>query len=244
MKFTVWQKLQITLLSWVGRLAIGIIGRTLRFEVDGWAEYDRACRQGSVVLSFWHDQIFAATYFWRKRGIVVITSQHFDGEYIARIIESFGYGTSRGSSSRGAVKALLGLNKRLAEGLDVAFTIDGPRGPRYQVKPGPLLLSRKAGRPIVCFHIEPLRYWQLKSWDRTRIPKPFSRVLVQIGRPLQVPPQADHAAWMDSYQQEMERISRQAERSRESHAKPQSRKKKETGIRKQDSGRRDRISSP
>ncbi|MEE8586961.1 MAG: lysophospholipid acyltransferase family protein [Acidobacteriota bacterium] len=224
MKYTGWQRLQITLLSWAGRLAIGIIGPTWRFEVGGWEEYQQARRHGPVVLSFWHSQIFSATYFWRRRGIVVITSQHFDGEYIARIIESFGYSTSRGSSSRGAVKALLGLKKCLAEGHDVAFTIDGPRGPRHQVKAGPLLLSRKSGRPIVCFHIEPLRYWQLKSWDRTRIPKPFSRLLVQIGPPLQVPPKADQEAWMDTYQQEMERISRRAERSRESHAKPQSRK--------------------
>ncbi len=210
MKFTRWQRLQIVLLSWLGRLAIGIIGRTLRFEVDDWQEYKRARRGGPVVLSFWHNQIFSATYFWRRRDIVVITSQHFDGEYIARIIESFGYGTSRGSSSRGAVKALLGLKRRMAEGHDVAFTIDGPRGPRCRVKPGPLLLSRKTERPIVCFHIEPLRYWQLRSWDRTRIPKPFSRLRVQIGRPLQVPAQADQEAWMDAYQQEMDRISNQA----------------------------------
>ncbi|HSR52136.1 MAG TPA: lysophospholipid acyltransferase family protein [Acidobacteriota bacterium] len=211
--FTLKQRLQISLAYGLGRLLIGLIGRTLRFEVDGWDHYARFHDRGRpVILSFWHSQIPAATYFWRNRGIVVMTSEHFDGEYIARIIESFGYGTSRGSSTRGGVRALLQLKKRLEEGRDVAFTIDGPKGPRQQVKAGPLLLSRKSGRPVVCFHIEPARYWQLRSWDRMRIPKPFSKVLVKIGPPFQVPPGDSHQDWMESYQQEMERLQHDCEK--------------------------------
>lgn len=210
--FTRRQRIQIFLLSWLGTTAIHWIGRTLRFDIHGFEEYERFRRQGHpVILSFWHNQIPSATFFWRHRGIVVITSEHFDGEYIARIIENFGYGTSRGSSTRGAVKALLGLKRRLAEGLDVAFTIDGPRGPVHEVKPGPLWLSRKTGAPILCFHIEPERCWQLGSWDRMRIPKPFSRVRVYIGEALHVPRQASDQEWLFRYQGEMDRLKTLAE---------------------------------
>lgn len=205
--FDLKKRVQISLISLIGRLIIRTIGRTLRFRVSDWKNFQDLHDSGQpVILSFWHNQIPAATYFWRNRGIVVITSRNFDGEYIARIIERFGYGASRGSSSRGAAGALLGLKRRLSEGKDVAFTIDGPRGPLYQVKPGPVWLSRKTGSPIVCFHLEPDRYWELKSWDRMRIPRPFSRVLLKIGRPLPVPPGADDDVWVERYQSEMDRI--------------------------------------
>ncbi|HSR69057.1 MAG TPA: lysophospholipid acyltransferase family protein [Acidobacteriota bacterium] len=206
-RFTFKQRAQIWLAYRLGRLLIGAIGRTLRFQVEGWDNY-QSLRQANqpAILSFWHDQIPVATYFWRNRGIVVMTSEHFDGEYIARIIESFGYATSRGSSTRGGVRALLQLKRRLREGRDVAFTIDGPRGPRHKVKPGPLLLSRKSGCPIVCFHIQPQRYWQLGSWDRMRIPKPFSKALVRIGSPFYLREQDSHQQWMDTYQREMNRL--------------------------------------
>ncbi len=212
--FSLSQRLRIILIAALGTLLVRLIGITLRFRESNRKVYDEIHERGQpVILSFWHNQIFYATYYWRRRGIVVITSRHFDGEYIARIIERFGYGTSRGSCTRGAVGALLGLRRRLKEGRDVAFTIDGPRGPRYEVKPGPVWLARKTGCPIVCFHLEPSRYWELKSWDKLRIPKPFSEVTVRIGEPLYAAPNADESAEVEAYQREMDRIRKLAEGS-------------------------------
>lgn len=212
MSFSHKQRFQIGAISLVGSLLIRLICSTLRYHVEDWDNFQRfPDQQKPVIYSFWHNQIFTATHFWRDRGIVVITSQHFDGEYIARIIERFGYGAARGSSSRGAVRALLELKKHLANGRHVAFTIDGPKGPAGKVKPGPLWLARKTGAPIVPFHIQPKAYWEFNSWDRFRIPKPFSPVLVKIGRPLFVPEKGEEDSWLEVFQQEMDKISRYCE---------------------------------
>lgn len=201
------QRIQIFLISQVGWGLVRLIGATLRYRVEDWENFQRWKEQKQpVIYSFWHNQIFYATHFWRSRGIVVITSRHFDGEYIARVIRRFGYGAARGSSGKGAIRALLELKKHLEQGTDVAFTIDGPKGPLYRVKPGPLWLSRKTGAPIVPFHIQPSSFWSLNSWDGFRIPRPFSPTLVKIGRPLVVPPEADEESWLVKYQQEMDRI--------------------------------------
>src|SRR5262249_32481427 len=127
-----------------------------------------------------------ATYHFRDRSIVVITSQNFDGEWIARIIKRFGYGTARGSTSRGGARALVQLRRDLAEGRPVAFTIDGPRGPARAPQAGAVWLAGATGAPILPFHIESARSWAASSWDHTQIPKPFSRVAVVIGEPMHV----------------------------------------------------------
>jgi lysophospholipid acyltransferase (LPLAT)-like uncharacterized protein len=119
-----------------------------------------------------------------------MTSSSFDGEYIARIIEKFGYRAVRGSSTRGGVRALLGMHTEIEEGRSVAFTIDGPLGPLYVAKPGPVLLARNTGVPICAFYTAPERAWVLNSWDRMLIPKPFSRVSVRLGRYIDVTPNA------------------------------------------------------
>ena len=131
-------------------------------------------------------RIFPATYYWRRRGIVVMTSQNFDGEYIARCIQKHGYGAARGSSSRGGLKALAEMAQCLRRGLDVGFTVDGPRGPRYEAKPGPVLLARRTGAAVFCFHISLQRKIQLNNWDQTQIPFPFSRALVLKAPPIYV----------------------------------------------------------
>ena len=99
----------------------------------------------------------------------------------------------RGSSSRGAVRALLGMHKVIDVGRTVAFTIDGPRGPKYVAKPGPVLLARNTGVPVMCFHIALENPWILPSWDDFMIPKPFSRALVRIGKLIRVPENATSA---------------------------------------------------
>ena len=127
-------------------------------------------------MAFWHGRILPATYYFRRRGIVVITSENFDGEWIAGIIERFGYGTARGSTSRGARKALLQLTRDMAAGKPAGFTLDGPRGPARVAQPGAVWLAKATGNPVLPFHIEADRHWTLKSWDRTQIPKPFATV--------------------------------------------------------------------
>lgn len=210
--FSLGQKVRIFLISHLGWALVRLIGATLRYRVENWEKFQQLKdAQQAIIYSFWHNQIFSATHFWRARGIVVITSRHFDGEYIGRVIKRFGYGAARGSSGKGAVRALLELKKHLEQGTDVAFTIDGPKGPLYQVKPGPLWLSKKTGAPIVPFHLEPKCFWTLNSWDRFRIPKPFSPALVVIGEPLLVPPHGKDAEWMPKYQEEMERIKNYCE---------------------------------
>jgi lysophospholipid acyltransferase (LPLAT)-like uncharacterized protein len=170
-----------------GYPVLAALGSTLEWRVDGFHHYDAIVRSGrQPIFAFWHGRILAATLFWRDRGIVVITSENFDGEWIARIIERFGYGTSRGSSSRGGVRALVQLKRDLASGRPAAFTIDGPRGPARVAQPGAVWLAGATGNPLLPFHIESSRFWTARSWDRTQVPKPFSLTAVAIGAPIDV----------------------------------------------------------
>lgn len=201
--FTLWQRLVLTLATWAGTLLIRAIAPTLRYAVSieegGPAHFYFA----PGIYCFWHQCVIPATWWFRKRDIAVMTSQSFDGEYIARIIEKFGYSAVRGSSSRGAVRALLGMHRVIDAGRTVAFTIDGPRGPRYVAKPGPVLLARNTGVPIMCFHIALDDPWALPSWDRFMIPKPFSRALLRVGKLIRVPADADGAA-LDRFHAELQ----------------------------------------
>jgi lysophospholipid acyltransferase (LPLAT)-like uncharacterized protein len=176
----------------VGYPVVEALTSTLRWKVEGAAHLDAVAHSGrQPIMAFWHGRILPATYFFRRRGIVVITSENFDGEWIAGIIERFGYGTARGSTSRGAKKALLQLRRDMAQGKPAAFTLDGPRGPAKVAQPGAVWLAKTTGNPIVPFHIEADRYWTLHSWDRTQIPKPFATMAIAIGAPFDVPPDAD-----------------------------------------------------
>lgn len=167
---------------------IKLLGATTRFEIRGWEHFEAIEAAGKLpIYTFWHDRIFFGTYFWRKRGIVVMTSQSFDGEYIARFIQRFGYGAVRGSSSHGGARALVEMVKTMRRGHAMAFTVDGPRGPRYEAKLGPVILAKKTGNPILPFVVESQGCRKLKSWDKMQIPWPFSRAVVIIGEPIYVP---------------------------------------------------------
>jgi hypothetical protein len=164
-----------------------------------------------AIYCFWHRCVFAGGYLWRNRGIRVLTSRSYDGEYIARVIEKLGYRAVRGSSSRGAVSALRELQRELEAGEFVAFTIDGPRGPKYVAKPGPIHLSRTTAAPIFCFYVAVERAWILKSWDAFILPKPFSRVHCYVCSPFVVPEDGDHDAFRARMQAELERATTKAE---------------------------------
>jgi lysophospholipid acyltransferase (LPLAT)-like uncharacterized protein len=193
---TRWQRFEVAVLGSLAAWVVRLIGSSLRWEVFGWEHWEEAQVLGKrLVYTFWHSEIFAATWFWRKRGIVVMSGYNFDARLTARLIAKHGYEIARGSASRGAARALVGMVRAVQRGHDAAFTIDGPRGPRHVAKPGAVMLAKATGAPILCFHIRPARAWVFrKSWDQTEVPRPFSRAVIFIAPPILVPNDADDAA--------------------------------------------------
>lgn len=192
------QRLAIRAADFAFYLLIHLLGATTRFSVEGWEHWQEATvRDGLPIYTFWHDRIFLATYFWRRRRIIVMTSQSFDGEYIARFIQRFGYGVARGSSTRGGVGALVEMARLVRAGCPAGFTVDGPKGPRHEAKMGALLLAKKTGQAVLPFSVNVEKFWEVKSWDRFQIPKPFARAIVRIAPPIRVPADADEAALLE-----------------------------------------------
>ena len=201
-------------------LLIKLIGRTIKFEIEGWDNWEAASCDGKIpIYAFWHNRVFLATYFWRCRRIVVMTSRSFDGEYIARFIQRFGYGAARGSSTRGATGAVVEMVRLMRAGCPTAFTIDGPKGPRYVAKMGAVLLAKKTGNPILPFTITARKFWEAKkSWDGFQTPKPFTRARVYIARPIYVPSDATDEvleAKRDELQRALDQINQQGEEWRQ-----------------------------
>lgn len=198
------KRLEVALITSVGYRLIAALGSTLHWKTEGFEHFETIRAAGhQPIMAFWHGRILPATYYFRNRGIVVITSENFDGEWIARIIERFGYGTSRGSSSRGGPRALLQLSRDLAAGRPAGFTVDGPRGPARVSQPGAVWLAKASGHPVLPFHCEAARAWTLRSWDRTQIPKPFTTVAISVGEPFYVPREAS-ADDVEAYRQRLD----------------------------------------
>ena len=159
----------------------------MRWRVIGWDRLESVYRAGRrPILAFWHGQIFMASYYFRHRGIVVMTSRHRDGDYIAEVIRRLGYEAARGSSTRGGHGATREALAAVCGGKDIGFAIDGPRGPRYIAKRGATYIAWKSGHPVVPFNVSVEKKWMLNSWDHFQIPRPFSRALVEIGEPIYV----------------------------------------------------------
>ena len=184
---SVWKRAQVAFIAGLGYPLINALGHTLRWRIEGLHHYDAIVASGhQPVMAFWHGRILPATYYFRRRGIVVITSENFDGEWIARIIERFGYGTARGSTTRGGRKAMVQLVRAMKGGKPAGFTLDGPRGPARVAQPGAVWLAGATGNPLLPFHLEAANAWTLRSWDRTQIPKPFTSVALVVGEPIPV----------------------------------------------------------
>ncbi len=164
---------------------IWAIGKTIRFETDA-PDYRRSedARMSVPIICGWHDRLFAGAYYFRDRGLVVMSSISFDAEYTARVIQRFGFGIIKGSSTRGGARALVEMVRAMKRGTPMLFTVDGPRGPRYQAKPGPPLLAKLTGAPILPISIELKKYWTLQSWDKAQIPYPFTRARVFLSDPI------------------------------------------------------------
>jgi lysophospholipid acyltransferase (LPLAT)-like uncharacterized protein len=191
-KYSFIQRIAIRLIGMILYVLVAIIGKTIRFEIEG-AEYlDEIEKDGKLpIYGFWHDRIFLGTYYFRHRGIVVMSSQSYDSEYVARFIQRFGYGIVKGSSTRGGVGGLVGMIRVMRDGLPTGFTLDGPKGPRYIAKPGAVLLAKKTQNPLLPFIVEAKKFWQIGSWDQLHIPKPFSRAKVFISDPIYIFPDSD-----------------------------------------------------
>lgn len=182
------KRLEAAAIGAAGYPLLAALGRTWRWEVRGAGHLDAVRTSGRLpILALWHGRILPAVLYFRDRGIVAITSENFDGEWIARIMGRFGYGAARGSTSRGGSRALIQLRRDMAAGRAAAFTVDGPRGPARQAQAGAVWLAKVTGNPVVPFHIEADRRWELPSWDRGQVPRPWSRVALAIGAPLEVP---------------------------------------------------------
>ncbi len=190
------------------------LGRTWRWEERGAEHLDAVRASGrQPILALWHGRILPAVLYFRDRGIVAVTSENFDGEWIARLMRRFGYAAARGSTSRGGSRALIRLRRDMAAGRPAAFTVDGPRGPARRAQAGAVWLAKATGNPVVPFHIEAERGWELPSWDRGQVPRPWSRVAITIGVPLEVPADAGDAgieAARDALERRLVDLERQA----------------------------------
>jgi lysophospholipid acyltransferase (LPLAT)-like uncharacterized protein len=168
-----------------------IVERTWRFEVIAEEGVDPVLfgqRPGPEIYCFWHQCVLPCTIYFQHARAVILISQSFDGELITRILRMFGFDAVRGSSSRGARGGLLGLKHVIETGRTAIFTADGPRGPIYETKMGPIKLAQTTGAPIGVFHLQPEQAWTLNSWDRFLIPRPFTRIVVSWAQWTHVPP--------------------------------------------------------
>jgi lysophospholipid acyltransferase (LPLAT)-like uncharacterized protein len=205
------RRIQIPVIAAVVFSVIRVLGPTLRYEVLGWQHAENVYARGKrIIWAFWHRVIIPIVWWHRNQGTVVMNTTAFDGQWTRKVIEWLGFGTAQGSSSRGGLRGLAVMARRLEEGVDCAFTIDGPRGPRYIAKPGPVMLARKTGCPVMVFHIgvEHGKTFE-KTWDHFLLPRPFTRTVILFAPPIYVPADADPEmleAKHAEMQRELERV--------------------------------------
>jgi lysophospholipid acyltransferase (LPLAT)-like uncharacterized protein len=208
------KRAEVAAISAFGYPLMRALGATWSRKVSGAEHLESISAQGlRPIISLWHGRIFPAVLFFQRRGVVAITSESFDGEWIARIISKFGFGTARGSTTHGGARALLQLVREMKSS-GVAFTLDGPRGPAEVARPGAVWLAKATGNPLLPFHAEAQSSWTLNSWDRTQIPKPFTTVAVAIAEPLYVPPDANESSleeWRRRLEQSLAECRRRSE---------------------------------
>ncbi|MGA2569381.1 MAG: lysophospholipid acyltransferase family protein [Terracidiphilus sp.] len=212
-KFTFGQRLVLAVVPRLIWALLQIVGRTWRFEVVAEPGVDPCLmgeRSGNYICCFWHQCVLPCTVYFRASRAVILISSSFDGELIARILRLFGFGAVRGSSTRGGREGLLGLKRLLDNGGTAIFTADGPLGPIYRTKMGPIKLAALSGKPAGAFHLEPEHAWTLRSWDRFLIPKPFTRIVVSWAQWTHVPADLPE----DQFEAKREALNAAIERAR------------------------------
>ena len=186
-----WRQFKAAAIATIGVPVVEALGATYAWRETGREHLQRLEAEGrQPILALWHGRILAATLYFRDRGVVAMTSENFDGEWVAQLMRRFGYNAARGSTSRGGARALAQLRREMAGGQSTAFTVDGPRGPARVAQPGAVWLASATGNPIVPFHIEADHHWTVKSWDRHQVPKPGSALAIAIGPPILIAPKA------------------------------------------------------
>jgi lysophospholipid acyltransferase (LPLAT)-like uncharacterized protein len=205
-RFTLRQRILLRIITFFGTMLIRAVGCTLRYGISFEEGAPSSIEYRPMVVSFWHNCIFPAIYISRNLGLRVMSSDSFDGEWTGRIIRKFGFVKVRGSASRGAIRGLIGMKREVEQGWTVVFTIDGPRGPRYVAKPGPVLLASATGAPMVAFYVAVEKSWILRTWDRCIIPKPFSRALLRMGRKIDVPKDGNREEYLSRLQSSLEEV--------------------------------------
>jgi lysophospholipid acyltransferase (LPLAT)-like uncharacterized protein len=189
-QFTLSQRIVLAIAPRLVGALLWLVSRTWRYEViaeEGVTPVIAGEKAGPEIYCFWHQCVLPCTAYFRGSGAVILVSRSFDGELITRILRMFGFDAARGSSSRGAHEGLLGLRQAIESGRTAIFTADGPRGPIYETKMGPIKLAQMTGAPIGAFHLEPERAWTMGSWDRFLVPMPFTRIAVSWARWTRVP---------------------------------------------------------
>jgi len=179
-----------TRIRWIvraGTALIRLLAMTWRVRVVNDAGLLAARSAGQrVIFTLWHGELLPLLWQHRREGVAVVISEHRDGEIVARIAEQLGYTTVRGSTSKGASRALIGLMRAVEEGRDAAVTPDGPRGPAHVFAPGAAIAAQRTGVPLLPVRASASRAWRLKSWDRFLVPKPFATVSITYGMPTPV----------------------------------------------------------
>lgn len=197
----------------VGRALLHLLARTWRIRIRNAGGWQRLRESGEpFIFSLWHGDMLPMLWVQRGQGVAVLISAHRDGEIVARVAESLGMRTVRGSTSRGGARALLELTRVLQRGEEAAVTPDGPRGPRHALAPGMLVAAQRADAPIVAIGVYASRAWRLRSWDRFLVPKPFARVIVAYSDPARVAAANARDAARDAprFEELMERTARAA----------------------------------
>ena len=192
-RFTIGQRIVLAVIPLIVWALFRAVGSTWRFETiaeDGALPLPYGEGAGGEIYCFWHQCVLPCALYFRHTHATILISRSFDGELITRTLALFGFRAVRGSSSRGGSEGLLGLKEVLASGSPAIFTADGPRGPVYRTKMGPIKLAQIASAPIGAFHLEPKRAWVINSWDRFLVPKPFTRIVVSWSRYTRVPAEA------------------------------------------------------
>jgi lysophospholipid acyltransferase (LPLAT)-like uncharacterized protein len=186
------------ILELLGSGLLHLLGWSWRFEREGVEHFQAFRDRGEpVIFLFWHSRILPLAHLHRNEGAVVLISEHRDGELIARLVERRGFGTARGSSTRGGARGLRALLRALRDGHDLAITPDGPKGPPRRFKPGALLAAERSGAPLIPLAVGARRASRVRSWDRFLVPHPFARVRVVYGPPINVPRGASGEALLE-----------------------------------------------
>lgn len=176
------------LIGKLGAAFIYLLGKTVRIKLINFDYHEDIKMSGrNIIYAFWHNTLLYFAYYFRGRHIYTLSSRSRDGEYMVRSLRNLGYDSVRGSSSKGAVKSLVEIKKKLDIGYDVGFTPDGPTGPIYSTKPGIIWTAKSSQQPILPMVCNFKRKWTLNSWDKFMVPKPFTKGIIYFGEPIYVP---------------------------------------------------------